>query len=94
MRELDIPRAEAGAGPDVTISIGVACVFPAREADPMDPGSTALMEAADKALYAAKSAGRNQVAEFVPHVADLQHENMSTDAPAAATPQSPPGKQA
>jgi diguanylate cyclase (GGDEF)-like protein len=94
VRELDIPRVEAGAGPDVTISIGVACVFPAREADPMDPGSTVLVEAADKALYAAKSAGRNQVAEFVPHVADLQHEDMSSDALAAATPQSPPGKKA
>ena len=90
--ELDPTRA--GAGPDVTISIGVACVFPAREADPMDPGSTVLVEAADKALYAAKSAGRNQVAEFVPHVADLQHENMISDAPAAGTPQAPPGKEA
>jgi diguanylate cyclase (GGDEF)-like protein len=44
VRELDIPRVDAGAGPDVTISIGVACVFPAREADPMHPGATLLVE--------------------------------------------------
>src|SRR5262245_28751088 len=43
VRELDIPRVDAEAGPDVTISIGVACVLPAREADPMDPGPTVLV---------------------------------------------------
>jgi diguanylate cyclase (GGDEF)-like protein len=94
VRELDIPRVEAGAGPDVTISIGVACVFPAREADPIHPGATLLVEAADEALYAAKAAGRNQVAEFVPHIADLQHERMNRDAPAAVATQSPPSKEA
>jgi len=36
VRELDIPRVEPRGGSDVTISIGVACMFPAREADPMD----------------------------------------------------------
>ena len=68
VRELDIPRVKSGSGPDITISIGVASMLPAREADAADPGPTVLVQAADWALYAAKKAGRNQVAEHVPQV--------------------------
>ncbi|HEY3706089.1 MAG TPA: sensor domain-containing diguanylate cyclase [Terracidiphilus sp.] len=45
------------AGLSVTISIGVACEQPSRE----DKESPRLIERADAALYAAKTAGRNRV---------------------------------
>jgi Diguanylate cyclase, GGDEF domain len=58
--------------PHITISVGVASMFPTREADPIDPGGTALVKAADKALYAAKANGRNQVTEYLPHLDGVQ----------------------
>jgi diguanylate cyclase (GGDEF)-like protein len=62
---LTIALPESSYGPalpfgKVTISIGVATISPAHDQAPTAVLSSALLEAADAALYRAKAAGRNR----------------------------------
>lgn len=58
---LDLPHADSPVAPRVTVSLGVAVARP-QPADPPQAGEQDLLARADRALYQAKQAGRNQVA--------------------------------
>lgn len=62
--ELAIPHAASLTAAHVTASLGVAGCVP--HPSPRDGAEQALLQAADDALYAAKSAGRDCVAQLAP----------------------------
>jgi diguanylate cyclase (GGDEF)-like protein len=55
VKALHLPHSSSSASGDVTLSLGIAAMIPQPDAH-----ASALVAAADKALYQAKAAGRNQ----------------------------------
>lgn len=71
--ELALPHEVCPTGSVVTVSVGVATLTPPLpEPDGWSKAAAALVGAADRALYKAKSSGRNCVASAEAHVALLE----------------------
>jgi diguanylate cyclase (GGDEF)-like protein len=84
VRELNIPHVGSTAAPCVTISVGVASALhalvadagaPSRAPDGSPPGAVVLIQSADQALYAAKTAGRDRAVSA--HTDDVGHDQYS-----------------
>ena len=65
VRDLNVAHAASTVTAYVTVSIGVAAMLAVRSTDPRQASPASLVERADRALYAAKAAGRDRVAEDV-----------------------------
>lgn len=70
IRQLQLPHEESPVASTVTISAGIACVIPNQSLSPSQ-----VVAMADKALYEAKQAGRNQSAVAAPPTSEKQTLN-------------------
>jgi diguanylate cyclase (GGDEF)-like protein len=70
---LDIPHSSSSAASVVTISVGLTTVIPSLELN-----LRTVVNAADKGLYEAKSAGRNCIEWFSVEQAVSEQERVST----------------
>ncbi|WP_030072806.1 diguanylate cyclase domain-containing protein [Halomonas alkaliantarctica] len=70
---LQLPHATSPVKPYVTVSVGIAMLK-----DSKSPSASAVMSAADQALYLAKAAGRHQVVLFKPPLANTTFSAHNT----------------